>query len=55
MTEALDLAVAGQVLAALAATPSSVALNLSGLSVQSPAFRADLLSLLDAAPVTAAA
>ena len=47
MTEALDFAVVEVVLRALAAAPAaSVAVNLSGLSVQSPEFREALLGLL---------
>lgn len=54
MTEALDFAVTAEVLKALASSPGThIAVNLSGLSVQNPSFRADLLALLDSAPATA--
>ncbi|MCU0943956.1 MAG: EAL domain-containing protein [Rubritepida sp.] len=48
LTEDLDLAVAAAALAATAAAPpgTSIAFNMSGLSAQSPGFRARLLALL---------
>ncbi|WP_458094453.1 sensor domain-containing phosphodiesterase [Roseomonas sp. WA12] len=53
MTEALDLAVVEMALRALAGSPAaSVAVNLSGLSVQSPEFRAGLLAMLDEHPAS---
>lgn len=50
MSDVLDLAICERVVQALATSSASVALNLSGLSVQSPDFRDALLGMLDAAP-----
>lgn len=50
MSDALDLAVCERVVQTLATSSTSIALNLSGLSVQSPEFRDALLGMLDAAP-----
>ncbi|MBR0669359.1 EAL domain-containing protein, partial [Roseomonas hellenica] len=50
MSDALDLAVTERVLQALSTSAASIAVNLSGLSVQSPEFRDALLGMLDAAP-----
>ncbi len=49
MTEELDLAVAGMAASATVALPPGqrIAFNISGLSAQSPAFRARLAALLD--------
>lgn len=50
LSDALDLAVAEQVMRALANSTASIALNLSGLSLQNPEFREALVGMLDAAP-----
>jgi EAL domain-containing protein (putative c-di-GMP-specific phosphodiesterase class I) len=54
LSEELDLAVLGRALGALGACPDvSIAVNMSGLSVQSPAFRTRVVELISGSPAMA--